>query len=101
MRRRKRLTIGEGLPSPLWVRAQTWFQLGRVPRRALKPLLGAGYVDCFREMHPQEDGFTFPSTGPRVRLDYVFAAPPLAGALSGCRWSRSPLYRLRPPTTCR
>jgi endonuclease/exonuclease/phosphatase family metal-dependent hydrolase len=71
--------------APLWVRTQTWFQLGRLPRRALKPLLDAGYVDCFREMHPQEDGFTLPSTGPQVRLDYVFAAPPLAGALSGCR----------------
>ncbi len=71
--------------APLWVRAQTWFQLGRVPRRALKPLLEAGYVDCFREMHPEEDGFTLPSTDPQVRLDYVFAAPPLAGALSGCR----------------
>ncbi len=71
--------------APLWVRAQTWFQLGRVPRRALKPLLDAGYVDCFRETHPEEDGFTLPSTGPRVRLDYVFAAPPLAGALSRCR----------------
>jgi exodeoxyribonuclease-3 len=71
--------------APLWVRAQTWFQLGRVPRRALRPLLDAGYVDCFREMHPREDGFTLPSTGPRVRLDYVFAAPALAGALSGCR----------------
>jgi len=71
--------------APLWVRAQTWFQLGRVPRRALRLLLDAGYVDCFREMRPREDGFTLPSTGPRVRLDYVFAAPALAGALSGCR----------------
>ncbi len=71
--------------APLWVRAQTWFQLGRVPRWALKVLLEAGYVDCFREMHPEEDGFTLPSTGPQVRLDYVFATPPLARALSGCR----------------
>lgn len=71
--------------APLWVRAQTWPQLGRVPRRALKPLLDAGYVDCFREAHPREDGFTLPSTGPQVRLDYVFATPPLAKTLRGCR----------------
>ena len=71
--------------APLWVRAQTWFQLGRVPRQALKPLLKAGYVDCFREMHPEEDGFTLPSIGPQVRLDYVLATPLLARALSGCR----------------
>ena len=76
--------------APLWVRAQTWFQLGQVPRRALKPLLDAGYVDCFREMHPEEDGFTLPSTSPQVRLDYVFSAPPLAEALSGCRVIASP-----------
>ena len=76
--------------APLWVRAQTWFQLGRVPRRALRPLLDAGYVDCFREMRPREDGFTLPSTGPRVRLDYVFAAPALAGVLSGCRVVKEP-----------
>ncbi len=71
--------------APLWVRAQTWFQLGRVPRRALRPLLDAGYVDCFREMSPREDGFTLPPTAPRVRLDYVFAAPALGGALIECR----------------
>jgi endonuclease/exonuclease/phosphatase family metal-dependent hydrolase len=41
-------------------------------------------------MHPQEDGFTLPSTGPRVRLDYVFAALPLGGALSGCRMVTEP-----------
>ena len=76
--------------APLWVRAQTWFQLGYVPRWALKLLLEAGYVDCFREMHPEEDGFTLPSTNPQVRLDYVFAAPPLARVLSGCRVVTSP-----------
>jgi exodeoxyribonuclease-3 len=71
--------------APLWVKAQTWFQLGHVPRRALKPLLEAGYLDCFREMHPEEDGFTLPSTDPQVRLDYMFAAPPLARTLSRCQ----------------
>jgi endonuclease/exonuclease/phosphatase family metal-dependent hydrolase len=76
--------------APLWVRAQTWFQLGRVPRRALKPLLKAGYVDCFRELHPEEDGFTLPSVHPQVRLDYVFAAPSLTGALRECRVITSP-----------
>jgi exodeoxyribonuclease-3 len=76
--------------APVWVKAQTWFQLGRIPRRALRPLLDAGYVDCFRKLHPEEDGFTLPSPQPQVRLDYVFAAPPLAGALRGCRVVTSP-----------
>ena len=71
--------------APLWVKVQTWFQLGHIPRWALKPLLDAGYVDCFRRLHPEEDGFTLPSPSPQLRLDYIFAAPPLIEALRGCR----------------
>ena len=76
--------------APLWVRAQTWFQLGHITRRALGPLLEAGYTDCFRELHPEEDGFTLPSVDPQVRLDYAFAAPSLNEALRECRVITSP-----------
>jgi exonuclease III len=53
-------------------------------------LLDAGYIDCFRELHPEEGGFTLPSVDPQVRLDYVFAAPPLKVALRECRVITSP-----------
>ena len=76
--------------APLWVKAQTWFQLGHIPRWALTSLLDAGYVDCFRKLHPEEEGFTLPSPHPQVRLDYIFAAPPLITALRGCRVITSP-----------
>jgi endonuclease/exonuclease/phosphatase family metal-dependent hydrolase len=76
--------------APLWVRAQAWFQLGYMPSWALKPLLDAGYVDCFRELHPEDDGFTLPSRRPQVRLDYVFAAPSLAKTLHECRVIAAP-----------
>jgi len=76
--------------APLWVKAQAWFQLGYVPRWSLRPLLDAGYVDCFRELRPEEDGFTLPSVDPQVRLDYVFAAPSLTSSLRECRVFRSP-----------
>src|ERR687889_654730 len=76
--------------APLWVKAQAWFQLGYIPRWALGPLLEAGYVDCFRKLHPEEDGFTLPSVHPQVRLDYVFAAPSLNEALRECRVITSP-----------
>ena len=76
--------------APLWVKAQTWFQLGYIPRWTLKTLQDAGYVDCFRTLHPQEDGFTLPALCPQVRLDYVFASPPIDEALSACRVVRSP-----------
>jgi len=74
----------------LWVKAQVWFQLGYIPRWAIRPLLDAGYVDCFRELHPEEDGFTLPSVDPQVRLDYVFAAPSMKDALRECRVVTSP-----------
>src|ERR671933_19154 len=44
--------------APLWVKAQAWFQLGYIPRWALGSLINAGYADCFRKLHPEEDGFT-------------------------------------------
>jgi exodeoxyribonuclease-3 len=71
--------------TPLWVKAQLWFQAGRVLRYALRPLLEAGYVDCFRVLHPNDDGFTLPASDPKVRLDYVFAGPALSPALRECR----------------
>ena len=76
--------------APLWVKAQAWFQAGYIPRWALGTLLDAGYVDCFRKLNPQEDGFTLPSVHPQVRLDYVFAAPSLKDALRECRMVTSP-----------
>jgi endonuclease/exonuclease/phosphatase family metal-dependent hydrolase len=77
-----RALLGE---APLWVKAQVWFQLGYIPRWALEPLLDTGYVDCFRKLYPEEDGFTLPSDHPQVRLDYVFADPSLKDALHECR----------------
>jgi endonuclease/exonuclease/phosphatase family metal-dependent hydrolase len=76
--------------APLWVKAQAWFQLGYIPRWALGSLINAGYADCFRKLHPEEDGFTLPSVHPQVRLDYVFAAPSLNNALRECRVITSP-----------
>ena len=82
-----RASLGQ---APLWVKAQAWFQLGYIPRWTLGPLLDAGYVDCFRELYPEEDGFTLPSVDPQVRLDYVFAAPSLNDALRESRVITSP-----------
>jgi exodeoxyribonuclease-3 len=82
-----RASLGQ---APLWVKMQAWFQLGYIPRWSLGLLLNAGYVDCFRKLHPEEDGFTLPSGHPQVRLDYVFAAPSLTTALRECRAITSP-----------
>lgn len=55
-----------------------------VPRLAIAPLVEAGYVDCYRALHPDEPGYTYLAWAPWLRLDYVFASPALAGRLLEC-----------------
>ncbi len=52
------------------------------PRSGFGLLRKAGYVDCFRALHPYESGFTWPSALPAGRIDYIFASPALAGRLA-------------------
>src|SRR5437763_8381940 len=54
------------------------------PRRAIRLILNAGYVDCYRSLHPETPGYTYPSDGPWLRLDYIFAAPQMATRLCAC-----------------
>ncbi len=58
------------------------------PRSGFDLLSKAGYVDCFRTLHPYEPGFTWPSSLPAGRIDYIFASPSLAGRLSACEVER-------------
>lgn len=54
------------------------------PRQAIRCILTAGYVDCFRALHPETPGYSYPAATPWLRLDYIFASPPLAARLSAC-----------------
>jgi len=54
------------------------------PRDAIRLLLDAGYIDCYRAQHSQSPGYTYPSTRPWLRLDYIFASPPIAASLHDC-----------------
>lgn len=47
-------------------------------RRPIGLLLEAGYVDCYRTLHPRTPGFTYPAASPWLRIDYAFASPELA-----------------------
>ena len=58
--------------------------LSGAPRRAIRLILDAGYVDCYRRLHPQAPGYTYPSDDPWLRLDYIFAAPQMATRLYAC-----------------
>ncbi len=72
-------------PTQLWDQVWLWLKVGPAMRRALRPLLKAGYVDCFRALHPRDDGYTFRASDPRARLDYVFADLALSPALRECQ----------------
>jgi endonuclease/exonuclease/phosphatase family metal-dependent hydrolase len=54
------------------------------PRQAIRYILDAGYLDCYRLLHPGEPGYTYPSDAPWLRLDYLFATPLLARRLVAC-----------------
>ena len=48
-------------------------QLDHVSRGPVELVLEAGFVDCYRELHPRDRGWTYLSAHPWARLDYIFA----------------------------
>lgn len=64
---------------------QMALQLFVVFKLAIPRLLKAGYTDCFRALHPNEDGFTFMPGNRTTRYDYIMADPRMAPALRSCR----------------
>ena len=65
-------------------------EVGFVPRWVLNRVQAAGFTDCFRALHPDDEGFTLPPPAPNARLDYLFANPVLAPALRSCSVVREP-----------
>jgi endonuclease/exonuclease/phosphatase family metal-dependent hydrolase len=55
-----------------------------LPRHAIRRVLDAGYLDCYRTLHPDDPGYTFPAPGPAMRLDYLFAPPGMYARLLSC-----------------
>jgi endonuclease/exonuclease/phosphatase family metal-dependent hydrolase len=53
------------------------------PRGCIQPL-NEKYADCFRTLHPNENGFTCPAAAPAGRIDYIFANKVLAERLQRC-----------------
>jgi endonuclease/exonuclease/phosphatase family metal-dependent hydrolase len=59
--------------------------LGRtIERWTVTRMLDAGYVDCFRRVHPRASGYTCATWMPAARIDYVFANPIMAPRLRRC-----------------
>lgn len=69
---------------PLRLRALVWLSGGRIRWQTVAIVLGAGYTDGFRLLHPAEPGPTFPTWDPHIRLDYVFVPSAFAEHLVVC-----------------
>jgi len=65
-------------------------QGGRIYRFAIRAMLNAGMVDCFRELHHDADGFTYGPPTPTGRIDYVFANANMRARLRTCFVVREP-----------
>jgi endonuclease/exonuclease/phosphatase family metal-dependent hydrolase len=57
---------------PRRLRAMVWLSGGQIRFRTIQKILDAGYADCFRALHPGEPGYSFPTWGPHLRLDFAF-----------------------------
>lgn len=71
--------------NPVRMRRVMLLQLRFIFRLAIPRLLHAGYTDCFRHLHPHEDGFTWWTINPTTRYDYIFADSRMLPRLQTCR----------------
>lgn len=69
---------------PARLRALYWLGGGKIRWRALRLMIEGGYADAYRALH-QDDGYTFPTWDPQIRLDYVFVPNARAGYVKACR----------------
>lgn len=54
------------------------------PRGGIDVLLKAGYIDCFRLLNQQDEGFTWPAQMPSGRVDFIFASSELMSSIKKC-----------------
>jgi len=82
----ERLDLGK-LPPRL--RALAWVTGKSIRWITIRMMLEAGYVDGYRKFHGDE-GHTFTTADPHVRLDYAFLPEPSKGNLMRCEVLRDP-----------
>jgi len=68
---------------PPRLRALAWVTGKSIRWVTIRMMLEAGYVDGYRKFHGDE-GYTFPTWDPHVRLDYAFLPAAFAGTLQRC-----------------
>lgn len=69
---------------PYRLRLLVWLSGGRIRWQTIAIMLGADYVDAFRARHGIDNGYTFPTWDPHVRLDYAFLPKGFAERLENC-----------------
>lgn len=69
---------------PRRLRPFVWLSGGQVRWRTVQQVLDAGYVDGFRLQNPAASGFTFPTTDPHLRLDFLFVPRQFADRVVRC-----------------
>jgi exonuclease III len=67
-----------------------WLSGGRIRWRTVQTVLDAGYIDGYRVKHADDPGLTLPTSGPHVRLDYVFVPHQFAERIVACDVVRYP-----------
>ncbi len=75
---------------PPRLRPFVWLSGGSIRWQTIKIVLAADYVDTYRNFHPQHAGVTFPTTGPHVRLDYVFVPAGYVDRVKSCEVVNTP-----------
>jgi exodeoxyribonuclease-3 len=81
------LAPGERLdvaPMPAWIRAMVWMSGRDIARKTIQVMLDERYVDVWRRLNPVGHGYTFPTWGPHVRLDYMFAPERYGSRFTDC-----------------
>ena len=68
---------------PPRLRALAWVTGKSIRWITIRMMLEAGYVDGYRKFHGDE-GYTFTTWDPHVRLDYAFLPAPFTGNLQRC-----------------
>jgi exodeoxyribonuclease-3 len=68
---------------PLRLRALTWITGRNIRWATIQLMLDAGYADGYRIFH-KDQGYTFPTWEPHVRLDYTFAPKLFAPRFLAC-----------------
>jgi Exonuclease III len=69
---------------PRWIRALVWVSGRDIARDTIQIMLDAGYLDCYRLLHPTEKRYTFPTWDAHLRLDYFFVPTRYAERMKAC-----------------